>query len=510
MFKNKNDEIPEKVNSQNILISTNKKQNLNNIENHIDINTPSNSNEKTINAEIISIINNNKNNNELKFKIDESIDNNSLDGVKQDIINFYLIEKQKYEEKKKEIETTKNFNYNLNSKKAINNFNTKTKRTKSFSTKRLKQNRFEKYDKEKISYEIYHQYQKLNFNYKDIPFIERMELYSLKKCLKDYKVEELTNLRSPKISEKEIVQTFNRLIEDSNRRLLKSSIEHYKSNKNKTINNNIKNIKKENKAFDNNRNDVKKNDINKVKRSFSKKKWDEIYEKRFCSKLKQRNNKLEKMRKEKEEKIKKEEDTIIDNLNKKEELMNQRYGMKRNKSANNLTKNSINSLNKNKYYIGNSKIVANLNQRLYYNEISKKDIDYKILKEKAKQLIDDNSYENNINNNKTEKGKKSTNKNLEKKKNKYSINSFRKGFDSNKKKKQQNNSDYNFKSFSDDNEEEKNNNNNFIKIIKNIDTFKISETSIDNNTKFELTGSPSYYNNNRGNAEKIIDKFFEN
>ena len=50
MFKNKNDEIPEKVNSQNILISTNKKQNLNNIENHIDINTPSNSNEKTINA----------------------------------------------------------------------------------------------------------------------------------------------------------------------------------------------------------------------------------------------------------------------------------------------------------------------------------------------------------------------------------------------------------------------------------------------------------------------------
>ena len=42
-----------------------------------------------------------------KFKIDESIDNNSLDGVKQDIINFYLIEKQKYEEKKKEIETTK-------------------------------------------------------------------------------------------------------------------------------------------------------------------------------------------------------------------------------------------------------------------------------------------------------------------------------------------------------------------------------------------------------------------
>ena len=495
MFKNKNDEIPEKVNSQNILISTNKKQNLNNIENHIDINTPSNSNEKTINAEIISIINNNKNNNELKFKIDESIDNNSLDGVKQDIINFYLIEKQKYEEKKKEIETTKNFNYNLNSKKAINNFNTKTKRAKSFSTKRLKQNRFEKYDKEKISYEIYHQYQKLNFNYKDIPFIERMELYSLKKCLKDYKVEELTNLRSPKISEKEIVQTFNRLIEDSNRRLLKSSKEHYKSNKNKTINNNIKNIKKENKAFDNNRNDVKKNDINKVKRSFSKKKWDEIYEKRFCSKLKQRNNKLEKMRKEKEEKIKKEEDTIIDNLNKKEELMNQRYGMKRNKSANNLTKNSINSLNKNKYYIGNSKIVANLNQRLYYNEIKKKDIYYKSFLEKAHELLDDNEYDS--------KNIKSGNKK----------NFFRKRTKAEKKKdNRKKNVVYNFIDFDEnkDKKEEEKNNNNFNKIIKDLkDDSRLSETSMVHNSKIELTYTGSANNQKNESAEKIIDGFFE-
>ena len=91
---------------------------------------------------------------------------------------------------------------------------------------------------------------------------------------------------------------------------------------------------------------------------------------------------------EKEEKIKKEEDTIIDNLNKQQELYSQRYGMKRNKSANNLTKPSIHSLNNNKYYIGNSKIVTNLNQRLYYNEISKKDIDYKILKEKAKKIYE--------------------------------------------------------------------------------------------------------------------------
>ena len=181
-----------------------------------------------------------------------------------------------------------------------------------------------------------------------------MELYSLKKCLKDYKIEELTNLQSPKISEKEIVQTFNRLIEDSNRRLCKSKkIINKKEPKEMKINN-------------------KKKEKKEIKKSFSKKKWDEIYEKRFKSKLKERNNKLEKKRKEKEEKIKKEEDSIINNLNKQQALFSKRYGIKRNNSENNIIKFSTYSLNSNKYYIGNSKIVTNLNQRLYYNEIKKK------------------------------------------------------------------------------------------------------------------------------------------
>ena len=53
--------------------------------------------------------------------------------------------------------------------------------------------------------------------------------------------------------------------------------------------------------------------------------------------MKQRNDKLEQKRKEKEAEIKKEEHNIINNLNKKQEIFNQRYGMKRNISANNLT-----------------------------------------------------------------------------------------------------------------------------------------------------------------------------
>ena len=459
------------------------------------------SEEKFTNNEIINnLLNKADNNNELHFKLNQPDDQiNSLENIKQDIINFYLIEKQKYEERKREIETNKNYNYNMDNKINIsNNKNSKRIRPNS-ATKSLKKNRFEKYDKERISYEIYHQYQKLNFNYNSIPFIQRMELYSLKRCLKDYKIEELTNLQSPKISEKEIVQTFNRLIEDSNRRLFKSKKISKQKNKNEIEINNKKNgdciIKN------------KKTKVNyKEKNTYNKKKWDEIYEKRFGSKLKERNDKLEKKRKEKEEQIKKEEDNIIDNLNKKQEILNQRYGMKRNKSANNLTKSSIHGLTSNKYYIGNNKIITNLNQRLYYNEIKKRDFDYKCFLEKANELIDNN---NEINN------KKNTNKKVNKNLN-IKTNTFRKGANGVKNKSiKKNSSAYNFSDFEEKNIDSNNNKeeekNNFDKIIKDDIDLRISETSIVNNSNVEITGSGSINNKGKNDsAEKIIDRFFEN
>ena len=324
-----------------------------------------------------------------------------------------------------------------------------------------------------------------------------MELYSLKRCLKDYKIEELINLQSPKISENEIVKTFNRLIEDSNRRLINTKKILKQKERNETDINNKNNNNKNNSKIR-----MNKKEKNKIKNNFNKKKWDEIYDKRFGSKLKERNDKIAKKRKEKEEQIKKEEDSIIDNLNKKQEILNQRYNIKRNNSANNLTKSSFHTLNSNKYYIGNSKLVTNLNQRLYYNEINKKDIYYKSFLEKANELIDNNE----INDKKNIKRKEGLNK----------INSFRKGNHGIKNKNsQKNNARYNFNDFDEKNdfkEEEKNNN--FDKIIEEIkdDTdLRISETSIVNNSKIELTGSIS--NNKKGkneSAEKIIDRFFEN
>ena len=507
MLQNKQNENKENINLNVKLNYNNEKQDVKNKDDNIAKNENLNSAEKkqVKNGIINSLLNNPDENTELKFKINET---NSIEDIKQDIINFYLIEKQKNEEKKKEKDLIKSHNCDTNNKinnKTIYNTNTKGRRPNS-TNKKLKNNRFEKYDKERISYEIYHEYQKLNFNFKTIPFIQRMELYSLKRCLKDYKVEELAHQQSPKIPEKEKIQTFNRLIEDSNRRLFKT-----KKNERKKINEE-KNIKTKEISVINNKNkNPEKKEILKGKKVFNKKKWDEIYEKRFSSKLKERNDKLEKLRKQKEEKIKKEEDKIIDNLNKKQEIFNQRYGMKRNKSAHHLTKSSNNKLNKNenKYYIGNSKIVTNLNQRLYYNEMTKKDLGYKSFLEKANRLMDTCEFKDI--NNKNNKNDKKWNKSLD-----IKINCFRK---ETKKIKRKNliksSSAYIFIDSEEKNpikEEEEKNNNNFDKIIKDEIDLKINETSIMNNSKSEINGSGSISNNNAKNdsAEKIIDIFFYN
>ena len=290
MLQSIQDENDKNRNNNNDININNENQELKNKDNIEDKSSSLNSEDKNIDDEIINgLLNKAEKDNELKFKINQQIDTNSLENIKQDIINFYLIEKQKYEEKKRKIEINKNYNYNTNSKVNTPSYNKNSKRTRPNSATKMlnKKNRFEKYDKEKISYEVYHQYQKMNFN-ASIPFIQRMELYSLKRCLKDYKIEELTNLQSPKISEKEIVQTFNRLIEDSNRRLFKSKkISNQKNKKEQDIKNN----NKKNNININNNIKGRKAGNPAEKKTFSKKKWDEIYEKRFGSKLKQRNDK---------------------------------------------------------------------------------------------------------------------------------------------------------------------------------------------------------------------------
>ena len=440
----------------------------------------------------------NSNSKDLDFRISKSMDFNNMENIKQDIINFYLIKKQKDKEKNK---SNKNKN-NSHLKK-----NSKIKMEKE-------KNRFEKYDKEKISYEIYHQYQSIHFD-KQIPFLERMDLYNLKKILKDYKVEELTKLQSPKTSNKKAINTFNRLIEDSNRRIINS----YQKNENKNV--------------------IEKKKINRVSKSFDKKKWNEIYEKRFNSKLKERNEKLEKMREERENEKKREEDLIIENLNKKQILLNQRYGYKRSKSVTNLRKNSKskdnNNNNNNNNIIGNSKLIDSLNKRLYYNEINKKDIDYKTFMDKAKEIINDNNNNNVfISFGKQRKNNYIFNEDRLKyngKKNAFRTNSSV----ANNKKVLNSNYIYNFRENDIANEKD-NKNNHYIKLInnknensnfdkdkenmKNIENHKYNEINEKknclnsvSNSKIETYGELNLNDiNNKerpSNAEKIINKFFE-
>ena len=440
----------------------------------------------------------NSNSKDLDFRISKSMDFNNMENIKQDIINFYLIKKQKDKEKNK---SNKNKN-NSHLKK-----NSKIKMEKE-------KNRFEKYDKEKISYEIYHQYQSIHFD-KQIPFLERMDLYNLKKILKDYKVEELTKLQSPKTSNKKAINTFNRLIEDSNRRIINS----YQKNENKNV--------------------IEKKKINRVSKSFDKKKWNEIYEKRFNSKLKERNEKLEKMREERENEKKREEDLIIENLNKKQILLNQRYGYKRSKSVTNLRKNSKskdnNNNNNNNNIIGNSKLIDSLNKRLYYNEINKKDIDYKTFMDKAKEIINDNNNNNVfISFGKQRKNNYIFNEDRLKyngKKNAFRTNSSV----ANNKKVLNSNCIYNFRENDIANEKD-NKNNHYIKVInnknensnfdkdkenmKNIENHKYNEINEKqnclnsvSNSKIETYGELNLNDiNNKerpSNAEKIINKFFE-
>ena len=526
---------------------------LKNKDNNTIINSNSSSNSKRINDNIIlNLLNQNNNINnskESELKMDHSTDINSIENVKQDIINFYLIEQKKIEEKKKELELNRNLNM-------------RAKKNKNNNRKSKEKNRFEKYDKEKLSYEIYHQYQKLNFEKEKLPFLERMQLYALKKCLQDYKIEELTNIKSPKISEKKIIHTFNRLIEDSNRRnfkvLKKNTNENNKkvlknkykeNNKNIQTNkikqsnenyksNNNKNNKKENNINNNlnnpNKNTIKKKQNYKMNKSFDKQKWDEIYERRFSSKLKERNEKLEKMRQEKEEKKKKEEDTIIDNLNKKQNLITQKYGLKRSHSVNDLSKGNNNYNINNKYYIGNNKMITNINQRLYYNELNKKDIDYKTFMEKAQELLSDNNNDYFYYYGREEKNNDEGKKNIKK-------NGFRTSAAGPKNKKMvKSNSVYNFKDYLDSNnenkKEEENKNNKSIKIINgkindiynNVDNgnnignnnYKLSEikNSGENNADNSKSDFIDLINVNSINinkkdknnsAEKIINRFFE-
>ena len=143
-------------------------------------------------------------------------------------------------------------------------------------------NKYNKYNTLEQAYKILNEYSKMEFNDND-DFIQRMDNYSSKRRLQEEKINELLKKQKPTLPEDKLIKTFNRLIEDSNRR---------NESKNKQI------------CSD----DILMNEINhhlkknKSDKTIIKRDWKVIYNERFQSKL---NNYKQNLEKQREDNLKK-------------------------------------------------------------------------------------------------------------------------------------------------------------------------------------------------------------
>ena len=121
---------------------------------------------------------------------------------------------QKFEENKNKRKLSNEKNYCNTS-----NNSSRTNRAKIIKRNKVEnildkiEKKFEKYNKEKIAYNVYHDYQKLKIN-KNYNFLERMELYTIKKELKENTINDYIKIKSPKLSKNEKNRVFDFLIND--------------------------------------------------------------------------------------------------------------------------------------------------------------------------------------------------------------------------------------------------------------------------------------------------------
>ena len=200
-----------------------------------------------------------------------------------------------------EINDVKSNNYTSNHNKTHNNQNDKrNKRINSPSDKVITGNTymsaetkrdFGKYDMQKINYELNKQYNHTKISKKE-NFMQRMMFDVFKRQTKDERLTNLLEKNKVKINEVERVNTFNRLIEDANRRLEASE------------------------KLDSMKNNYLYAENNSQPRSVSLSKWENIYNERFLNYKKEKEDELKKRIIEKEKILKEEEDKIIENINK--------------------------------------------------------------------------------------------------------------------------------------------------------------------------------------------------
>ena len=308
------------------------------------------------NLKLYNNINNNISKAQSERRVLTTLSSDEIERIKKNIL-------QQFEE-------YKNKNISIENKiiKSIHTNETSNGLNRSKENKRNKKNKvenilnkiekkFEKYNKENMAYKIYHDYQKLNIydeGYEDYNFLERMELYSIKKRMKEKTIDDYIRLKSPKLPDSKIQQVFENLINDiiirkkNKEKREKEEFNFYQFN---NRDNNLKNKK------------VNEKEINEIVKRLSQPKKHFFYNN--ISKYIDKDIKFRNDGKMKEDKKNHDENNKNDNK----------------KNKNNISKSySMKSIKK-------SQQINNINNRLYYKEINKKDQTYKLFMQNVNELL---------------------------------------------------------------------------------------------------------------------------
>lgn len=148
---------------------------------------------------------------------------------------------------------------------------------------------FNQYDLQQLSYDLQKEYSHLRLD-KNESFIERMNFDIFKRQTKEERLEKLIERNKVKIDEEERIKTFNRLIEDANRRL--EAQEHLEEMKQK----------------------LEEDPLLVEPKKYRDEEWDDIYNDRFKKFQDEKDKKLDYKIKEKREIERLKEDEIVETV----------------------------------------------------------------------------------------------------------------------------------------------------------------------------------------------------
>jgi len=245
--------------------------------------------------------------------------------------------------------------------------------------------KFERFNTDQMRYDLMKEYSNIKPN-KENGFFRRMQFYSLKRKRKQEKINKIIDLNKYRLNEEEREKTFNRLIDDANRRVIKRNqiLEEEKMNEKEM------GINPENNNY----------------RRYNDKEWNKIYNERFKEYEQYKKKKLEIEReKEKIEKMIEEVKTNLGLFQKKEKKLsenceiNKKLNINKDDGSSNYIKDNGNKINKIKKNIINHSFKLKKYDSFKLNKKNEKAI-IVLGKPKNKNLINIGKNKSNSFNNK--------------------------------------------------------------------------------------------------------------